>query len=70
MKDISTYQFLKEYREIFNSFNTHKQGGEHFGVSRQHAKAVYDANSIPGPGILKVMDLKPVKEINYRYERV
>lgn len=67
---ITTKQFLREYRAEVDKHENYTEAAKHFGISRQFVKAVYDAKKIPGPMILAVMGFKPVKEINYRYERV
>ena len=67
---ITTNQFLKEFRAKVDFYDTYTAAADDFGVSRQFLKAVYDGKKIPGGNILCVMNLKPVKTIHYRYERV
>ena len=67
---ITTRQFLKEFQAIIDFCGSERKAGKVIGVSHSFINAVRDGKRLPGPKILKFMKLEPVKEINYRYERV
>lgn len=66
---ISTKQFLEEFNDIVEEKGI-DGAAKYFGVTTQWIRSVRAGNELPGPIILKKMRLIPVKNINYRYERV
>ena len=67
---ISTREFLKEYRKKVDQLGGYHEAAAEWGLSVTMVRSVYKAAKLPGKQICKIMNLKPVKEINYRYERV
>ncbi len=72
--EISTTKFLKEYRALVDSLAKHKGdftgAADFWDMSATMIRGVYKAEMLPGPKILGIMGLKPVKTIHYKYKRV
>ena len=70
MTDISTKQFLAELNTRIKNLGGYEKAAKYFGVSESFLRSVDNAAQLPGKKILAKMKLKPVKTINYRYEKV
>ena len=68
--DISKSQFQRELRAKIKELGGKRKALKVFGITRSLINAVLRGTELPGPSILKVMKLKPIKTISYRYERV
>ena len=70
MSDISTKQFLSRFKERINERGGEVEAAQYFGVSRTFVRNVLTCRELPGPKILKKMNLSPIKKIKYRYEEI
>lgn len=70
MSDISTKQFLKEFEKAVNTIGGIPEASNYWNVSESFIRSVKNGVHLPGNKILKAMNLKPVKHIKYRYERI
>lgn len=70
MSDISTKQFLKEFDKTIKRLGGVERAAKYWDMSESFVRSVRSAAHLPGKRILKTMNLKPMKEIKYRYERV
>ena len=69
-EDISTKQFLKEFEKKVIRMGGIPGAAMYWKKSESFLRAVAGGRELPGRDILKTMNLKPVKQIKYRYERV
>ena len=70
MTDISTIEFLAKLNNRIKVKGGYEKAAKYFGVSESFLRSVANAAQLPGYKILDKMKLKPLKTINYRYEKV
>jgi len=70
MSDISTKQFLKEFNKEIARLGGVPNAAREWEVPASFVRSVRSTAELPGIKILKAMNLKPVKTIKYRYERI
>lgn len=68
--DISTKQFLAEFDKLLKRMGGIEGAALYWEMSESFIRSVRSGSNLPGKRILKTMNLKPVKEIKYRYKRV
>ena len=67
---ISTKQFLKELNKEVKRLGGASAAAKEWGLWPQQVSQAMTGTKLPSPTILEKLRLKPVKHINYRYERV
>ena len=70
MTDISTIEFLEELNKHIDIKGGYEKAAKHFDVSESFLRSVVNCTHLPGTKILNKMKLKPLKTINYRYEKL
>lgn len=70
MSDISTKQFLVKLEKEINRLGGNPEAARAWGVPASFVRSVRKGAELPGEKILKAMNLKPVRTIKYRYERI
>ena len=71
MKDrsLSTKQMMAELKRLVDAEGGQMALADKWGITYQSISNCLTGQKLPSPGILKKLKLKPVKRINYRYER-
>ena len=67
---ISTRQFLADLKKKVKGFDSLNSAAEYYDVKPSFLRNVLNSRELPGPRILKRMQLKAAKQIKYRYERI
>jgi hypothetical protein len=68
MKDISTVKMLAKLKKEVKAAGGTVKAANKWGVLAQNLSAAMSGTALPPPDVLRVLKLKPVKQIKYRYE--
>jgi hypothetical protein len=70
MKDISTVAMLGKLKKEVKALGGTNKAADKWGVFPQQVSNALSGHALPSPKMLKVMKLKSVKQIKYRYKEV